>query len=119
MFLLRIQWAAVEDKPNGKTYSREMTYEEKQSLSLLLEEVPMDKLEQVMEIITRKDPDVKPVDGEVTIEIDCLDSDALWELHDLLKHPTTAIKSVCYDSKQKPVTVESKHLNHAKSAAEG
>lgn len=78
----------------------QMTYEEKQVLSQMLEEVPMDKLDQVLAIIKRKDPDVKPVDGEVTIEIDCLDSDSLWELYNLLKHPKVASKSICQDSKQ-------------------
>jgi hypothetical protein len=108
-----------KNESNGETFPRPMTYEEKQALSLLLEEVPMDKLEKVMEIITRKDPDVKPVDGEVTIEIDCLDSEALWELHDLLKHPTTALKSVFYDSKQKPISGDSDRPSLAKSAVEG
>lgn len=77
-----------------------MTYEEKQVLSEMLEEVPMEKLDQVMAIINRKDPDLKPVDGEVTIEIDRLDSDSLWELYSLLKHPKVASKAICQDSKQ-------------------
>ncbi|KAI5066106.1 hypothetical protein GOP47_0018730 [Adiantum capillus-veneris] len=86
---------------NGKVLrSKAMTFEEKQVLTEMLEEVPIEKLDQVMAIIKRKDPDVKPVDGEVTIEIDCLDTDSLWELYDLLMHPKVASKAICQEYKQ-------------------
>lgn len=89
-----------QSKPNAELgMTKMMTYEEKQVLSEMLEDVPMEKLDQVMAIIMRKDPDVKPVDGEVTIEIDRLDPDALWELYSLLKHPKIASKAICQDSK--------------------
>lgn len=58
---------------------RDMTYEEKQRLSIELQDLPAEELQKVVDIIRKKFP-VSPHDEEIEVDIDCFDPETLWEL---------------------------------------
>ncbi|XP_073273053.1 transcription factor GTE4-like [Primulina huaijiensis] len=68
-------------KPKAKDPNkREMTYDEKQKLSINLQSLPSEKLENVVHIIRKRNPSVSQQDDEIEVDIDCVDTETLWEL---------------------------------------
>ncbi|XP_047950711.1 transcription factor GTE4-like isoform X2 [Salvia hispanica] len=68
-------------KPKAKDPNkREMTYDEKQKLSINLQELPSEKLENVVHIIKKRNPSVSQQDDEIEVDIDSVDTETLWEL---------------------------------------
>ncbi|XP_042010812.1 transcription factor GTE4-like isoform X2 [Salvia splendens] len=68
-------------KPKAKDPNkREMTYDEKQKLSVNLQELPSEKLENVVHIIKKRNPPVSQQDDEIEVDIDSVDTETLWEL---------------------------------------
>ncbi|XP_041991581.1 transcription factor GTE4-like isoform X2 [Salvia splendens] len=68
-------------KPKAKDPNkREMTYDEKQKLSVNLQELPSEKLENVVQIIKKRNPSVSQEDDEIEVDIDSVDTETLWEL---------------------------------------
>ncbi|XP_073297143.1 transcription factor GTE4-like isoform X2 [Primulina huaijiensis] len=68
-------------KPKAKDPNkREMTYDEKQKLSVNLQSLPSEKLENVVHIIRKRNPSVSQQDDEIEVDIDCVDTETLWEL---------------------------------------
>ncbi|XP_042007563.1 transcription factor GTE4-like isoform X1 [Salvia splendens] len=68
-------------KPKAKDQNkREMTYDEKQKLSVNLQELPSEKLENVVHIIKKRNPSVSQQDDEIEVDIDSVDTETLWEL---------------------------------------
>ncbi|XP_073141440.1 transcription factor GTE4-like isoform X2 [Henckelia pumila] len=68
-------------KPKAKDLNkREMTYDEKQKLSINLQSLPSEKLENVVHIIRKRNPSVSQQDDEIEVDIDCVDTETLWEL---------------------------------------
>ncbi|XP_044479248.1 transcription factor GTE3, chloroplastic-like [Mangifera indica] len=59
---------------------RDMTYEEKQRLSLNLQDLPSDKLDNVVQIIKKRNPVLSQQDDEIEVDIDSFDPETLWEL---------------------------------------
>lgn len=59
---------------------RDMTYEEKQRLSMNLQELPSDKLDHVVQIIKKRNPVLSQQDDEIEVDIDSFDPETLWEL---------------------------------------
>ncbi|KAG0629484.1 hypothetical protein M758_1G107600 [Ceratodon purpureus] len=59
---------------------RPMTFEEKRKLSVNLEKLPGDKLERIVQIIKKKNPDLGQNEDEIEVDIDSFDNDTLWEL---------------------------------------
>jgi acetylornithine deacetylase/succinyl-diaminopimelate desuccinylase-like protein len=59
---------------------RPMTFEEKRKLSINLETLPGDKLERIVQIIKKRNPDVGQNEDEIEVDIDSFDNDTLWEL---------------------------------------
>ncbi|EYU41142.1 hypothetical protein MIMGU_mgv1a005331mg [Erythranthe guttata] len=71
----------VKKKPKAKeSNKREMTYEEKQKLSINLQNLPSEKLENVVQIIKKRNPSVSQQDDEIEVDIDVVDTETLWEL---------------------------------------
>ncbi|CAM6005454.1 unnamed protein product [Sphagnum balticum] len=69
---------------------RPMTFEEKQKLSINLETLPGDKLERIVQIIKKRNPDVGQNEDEIEVDIDSFDNDTLWELDQFI---TNCMKS--------------------------
>ncbi|CAN5968667.1 unnamed protein product, partial [Sphagnum jensenii] len=67
-----------------------MTFEEKQKLSINLETLPGDKLERIVQIIKKRNPDVGQNEDEIEVDIDSFDNDTLWELDQFI---TNCMKS--------------------------
>ncbi|KAL8461137.1 hypothetical protein ACS0TY_032564 [Phlomoides rotata] len=73
--------APVPKKPKAKDINkREMTYDEKQKLSINLQDLPSEKLENVVQIIKKRNPSVSQQDDEIEVDIDSVDTETLWEL---------------------------------------
>ncbi|KAL3509236.1 hypothetical protein ACH5RR_028637 [Cinchona calisaya] len=68
-------------KPKAKDHNkREMTYDEKQKLSTNLQSLPSEKLENVVQIIRKRNPSLSQNDDEIEVDIDSVDTETLWEL---------------------------------------
>ncbi|KAL8239451.1 hypothetical protein R6Q59_016018 [Mikania micrantha] len=68
-------------KPKAKDPNkREMTYEEKQKLSMNLQNLPSEKLDNVVKIIKKRNPSLSQKDDEIEVDIDTFDTETLWEL---------------------------------------
>ncbi|KAK9074397.1 hypothetical protein SSX86_006995 [Deinandra increscens subsp. villosa] len=68
-------------KPKAKDPNkREMTYEEKQKLSMNLQNLPSEKLDNVVKIIKKRNPSLSQKDDEIEVDIDTFDIETLWEL---------------------------------------
>ncbi|KAI3818417.1 hypothetical protein L1987_12223 [Smallanthus sonchifolius] len=68
-------------KPKAKdSNKREMTYEEKQKLSMNLQNLPSEKLDNVVKIIKKRNPSLSQKDDEIEVDIDTFDTETLWEL---------------------------------------
>ncbi|XP_047336229.1 transcription factor GTE4-like [Impatiens glandulifera] len=59
---------------------RDMTYEEKEKLSTNLQNLPSEKLDNVVQIIKRRAPSLCHNDDEIEVDIDSVDAETLWEL---------------------------------------
>lgn len=82
-------------EPNSRTdhlSDRQMTHEEKQAMAKMLEDVEPDQVDHVIKIFRRNNPNLKPVDGEVTLDIDSLDSQSFWEIYSLLRGSKKSVK---------------------------
>lgn len=73
---------SVPKKPKAKDPDkRDMTYEEKQKLSMNLQDLPSDKLDNVVQIIKKRNPVLSQQEDEIEVDIDSFDPETLWELH--------------------------------------
>lgn len=76
----RGQTAPPKPKPGDKN-KREMTYAEKQKLSVNLGKLPPERLDRVLQIISQHNPNFGNQQGEeIELDIDSLDVETLWEL---------------------------------------
>ncbi|KAL2641951.1 hypothetical protein R1flu_009538 [Riccia fluitans] len=72
---------AAQPKPKpDDAEKRPMTFEEKRKLSVALENLPPDKLERIVQIIKKRNPNVSQNEDEIEVDIDSFDNDTLWEL---------------------------------------
>ncbi|GFS34754.1 global transcription factor group E4 [Actinidia rufa] len=68
-------------KPKAKDpIKRDMTYEEKQKLSTNLQNLPSEKLGNVVQIIKKRNSSLSQKDDEIEVDIDSVDKETLWEL---------------------------------------
>nr|GEV38776.1 transcription factor GTE4 isoform X1 [Tanacetum cinerariifolium] len=68
-------------KPKARDINkREMTYDEKQKLSIDLQNLPSEKLDHVVHIIKKRLPSLSQKDDEIEVDIDTFDTETLWEL---------------------------------------
>lgn len=71
----------VPKKPKAKDpQKRDMTYEEKQKLSNNLQSLPSDKLDNIVQIIKKRNSALFQHDDEIEVDIDSVDAETLWEL---------------------------------------
>ncbi|XP_010537542.1 PREDICTED: transcription factor GTE5, chloroplastic-like isoform X2 [Tarenaya hassleriana] len=61
--------------------TRDLTFEEKRRLSEDLQDLPFDRLETVVQIIKKRNPELSQQDDEIELDIDSVDLETLWELH--------------------------------------
>lgn len=59
---------------------RDMTYQEKQRLSSILQNLPSEKLDTVVQIIRKRNPGLFQQEDEIEVDIDSFDAETLWEL---------------------------------------
>lgn len=72
---------ASQPKPRpDEIGKRPMTFEEKRKLSVNLERLPGEKLERIVQIIKKRNPDLGQNEDEIEVDIDSFDNDTLWEL---------------------------------------
>ncbi|KAG0498152.1 hypothetical protein HPP92_002843 [Vanilla planifolia] len=68
-------------KPKAKDPDkRDMTFEEKQRLSNNLQNLPPEKLENIVQIIKKRNSSLNQHDDEIEVDIDSVDVETLWEL---------------------------------------
>ncbi|XP_042480138.1 transcription factor GTE4-like [Macadamia integrifolia] len=68
-------------KPKAKDpHKRDMTYEEKQRLSTNLQSLPSEKLDNIVQIIKKRNSSLSQHDDEIEVDIDSVDTETLWEL---------------------------------------
>ncbi|KAG8053021.1 hypothetical protein GUJ93_ZPchr0001g32185 [Zizania palustris] len=71
----------VLKKPKAREPNkREMTFWEKQRLSNNLQELPPEKLDNVVQIIKKRNLSLSQHDDEIEVDIDSFDVETLWEL---------------------------------------
>ncbi|KAK4364059.1 hypothetical protein RND71_015417 [Anisodus tanguticus] len=71
----------IPKKPKAKDPNkRDMTYDEKQKLSTSLQNLPSEKLENVVQIIKKRNSSLCQQDDEIEVDIDRVDTETLWEL---------------------------------------
>ncbi|KAF3574817.1 hypothetical protein F2Q69_00063154 [Brassica cretica] len=61
--------------------NRDLTMDEKRRLIEELQDLPCDKLETVVQIIKKSNPELSQQDDEIELDIDSLDIETLWELY--------------------------------------
>ncbi|KAL6529482.1 hypothetical protein OROGR_015105 [Orobanche gracilis] len=92
MGIAQFSKVSVLKKPKAKDPDkREMTYDEKQKLSVNLQNLPSEKLENIVQIIRKKNSSVSQQDDEIEFDIDSIDTETLWELDRFI---TNYIKSL-------------------------
>nr|GMD36757.1 transcription factor GTE4 isoform X1 [Ipomoea batatas] len=117
----------VPKKPKAKDPNkRDMTYDEKQKLSMNLQNLPSEKLENVVQIIKKRNSSLSQHDDEIEVDIDSVDTETLWELDrfvtnykkslsknkrkaekpELATQPIKEIEQNVRDKKNPPVVVE-------------
>ncbi|KAJ6851300.1 putative transcription factor GTE4 isoform X2 [Iris pallida] len=68
-------------KPKAKDmYKRDMTFDEKQKLSTNLQNLPPEKLDNIVQIIKKRNSSLSQHDDEIEVDIDSVDTETLWEL---------------------------------------
>lgn len=68
-------------KPKAKDpHKRDMTFEEKQKLSVNLQKLPPEKLDSIVQIINKRNPAIFQQEEEIEVDIDNVDAETLWEL---------------------------------------
>ncbi|GAY54245.1 transcription factor GTE4 [Citrus sinensis] len=68
-------------KPKAKDpHKRDMTYDEKQKLSTNLQSLPSEKLDNIVQIIKKRNSSLFQHDDEIEVDIDSVDAETLWEL---------------------------------------
>ncbi|XAR56486.1 hypothetical protein NMG60_11037000 [Bertholletia excelsa] len=71
----------VPKKPKAKDPNkRNMTYEEKQKLIANLQNLPSEKLDNIVEIIKKRSSQLSQNYDEIEVDIDSVDAETLWEL---------------------------------------
>lgn len=64
----------------GEPHKRDMTFEEKQKLSNNLQNLPSEKLDNVVQIIKKRNLMTAQHENEIEVDIDNVDAETLWEL---------------------------------------
>ncbi|KAM1226020.1 hypothetical protein TB2_044539 [Malus domestica] len=72
-------------KPKAKDPNkRDMSMEEKQKLGIVLQSLPQEKMEQVVQIIGKRNGHLKQDGDEIELDIEAVDTEILWELDQLV-----------------------------------
>ncbi|XP_077251153.1 transcription factor GTE4-like [Tasmannia lanceolata] len=72
---------AAPKKPKAKDpHKRDMTYDEKRRLSTNLLNLPSEKLDNIVQIIKKRNSGLSQHDDEIEVDIDSFDAETLWEL---------------------------------------
>lgn len=68
-------------KPKAKDPNkREMSLEEKHKLGIGLQSLPQEKMEQVVQIIRKRNGHLRQEGDEIELDIEAVDTETLWEL---------------------------------------
>ncbi|XVF16885.1 hypothetical protein REPUB_Repub10bG0069900 [Reevesia pubescens] len=93
-------------KPKAKDpYKRDMTYEEKQKLSTNLQSLPSEKLDNIVQIIKKRNSALFQHDDEIEVDIDIVDTETLWELD---RFVTNYKKSLSKNKRKAELAVEAR-----------
>lgn len=95
-------------KPKAKDpHKRDMTFEEKQKLSNNLQNLPTEKLDNIVQIIKKRNSSLSQHDDEIEVDIDSVDTETLWELDRFV----TNYKKSLSKNKRKAELAELAHLS--------
>ncbi|XWS28060.1 hypothetical protein CRYUN_Cryun25bG0033500 [Craigia yunnanensis] len=95
---------AVPKKPKeNDPDKRDMTYEEKQRLSVNLQNLPSGKLDSIVQIIKKRNPALFQLEDEIEVDIDSVDPETLWELDTFV---TNYKKSMSKNKKKAEVALQ-------------
>ncbi|XP_019423370.1 PREDICTED: transcription factor GTE7-like isoform X1 [Lupinus angustifolius] len=74
-----------QPKPKARDLNkRDMTLEEKHRLGMGLQSLPSEKMEQVVQIIRKRNGDLEQDGDEIELDIEAVDTETLWELDRLV-----------------------------------
>ena len=103
-------------KPKAKDPDkRDMTYEEKQRLSLNLQSLPSDKLDNIVQIIKKRNPTLFQHDDEIEVDIASVDPETLWELD---RFVTNYKKSLSKNKRRTEIAIQSEAEGEVEAEAE-
>ncbi|XP_022734676.1 transcription factor GTE4-like isoform X2 [Durio zibethinus] len=101
---------AVPKKPKPKDPGkRDMTYEEKQRLSVNLQNLPSEKLDSIVQIIKKRNQALFQQEDEIEVDIDSVDPETLWELD---RFVTNYKKSLSKNKKKAEVALQANVDEH-------
>ncbi|XP_057952445.1 transcription factor GTE4-like [Malania oleifera] len=96
----------VPKKPKAKDpHKRDMTYEEKQRLSMNLQSLPSEKLDNIVQIIKKRNSALSQHDDEIEVDIDSVDAETLWELD---RFVTNYKKSLSKNKRKAELTLQAR-----------
>ncbi|PON98407.1 Bromodomain containing protein [Trema orientale] len=96
----------VSKKPKAKDPDkRDMTYDEKQRLSTSLQNLPSEKLDNVVQIIKKRNPGLSQQEDEIEVDIASLEAETLWELD---RFVTNYKKSLSKNKRKAEVALQSR-----------
>ncbi|KAG7030914.1 Transcription factor GTE2, partial [Cucurbita argyrosperma subsp. argyrosperma] len=105
-----------QPKPRAKDPNkREMTLEEKHKLGIGLQSLPPEKMEQVVQIIKKRNGHLKQDGDEIELDIEAVDTETLWELDRLV---TNWKKMMSKIKRQAFITATSNKTNGVKPTPE-
>ncbi|OAY35320.1 transcription factor GTE4 isoform X2 [Manihot esculenta] len=93
-------------KPKAKDpHKRDMTYEEKQKLSTNLQSLPSEKLDNIVQIIKKRNSSLCQHDDEIEVDIDSVDAETLWELD---RYVTNYKKSLSKNKRKAELAIQAR-----------
>ncbi|KAL2522610.1 Transcription factor GTE7 [Forsythia ovata] len=82
-------------KPKAKDpIKRDMTAEEKQKLGAVLQELPAEKLDQMIQIVKKRNLNLLQEGDEIEVDIETLDTETLWELDRFVGYHKKAVSKI-------------------------
>lgn len=93
-------------KPKARElHKRDMSFEEKQKLSNNLQNLPSEKLDNIVQIIKKRNLMMTQHDNEIEVDIDNVDNETLWELD---RFVTNYRKSLSKNRKKAELAVQAR-----------
>ncbi|KAL3525537.1 hypothetical protein ACH5RR_013909 [Cinchona calisaya] len=95
-------------KPKAKDPNkRQMSDEEKSKLGMNLQNIPQEKMGQMVQIVRKRNPHLVPEGGEIELDFEVLDNETLWDLDRFLTyHKKSLSKMKRQEFVKDPILIE-------------